>query len=159
MASSASVCTDWRSKSGAIMHDDCPQIPPTPQRPTKPTCHAARFCLCSAHGIEVWSVRNRFLRLMKTVINSTVMKREVDSRMVFAHLEGEYKPAADAEEAFLRELAELTGESFEERSCDIWVCLGAHCWSPYRSTYKMMKPSTIPQERVHPNEVHLEACV
>ena len=89
------------------------------------------------------------------------LKCDIDGCVVFCKLVGTKDSVInvdnEADRAYLAELMSLTGADLGEQRSVVWYCLGHHSWCPYRSTYKVMIESSMERERLHGDEVFLQA--
>ena len=131
------LACDLDKRCEVIYDRDCEEIEEEEeeeQKTKKPSCFSVGICLCSDVGCTTYRMRNSWLVCQKKWICTDELKADVDSRRVFLHLIG--TDANASTDPWIEELNILAGVGPSRPQQQIWLCIGAMSWSPYRPCFK-----------------------
>lgn len=117
----------WEDLHHIVMDSARPETASDTKKPSE--CYVAGVCLCSGEGTQLRSLKNSFLRAMKTIFHpGTEQRTQLASGQVLVRLEG--RPREDDEDAFLDLDDPIKVAIFH---------VGMMYFSPYRPTFQLMR--------------------
>lgn len=151
----------WQRLHMPNMQEDCAGIKLEPKkRNPRPPCYVLGVCACSPDGMVSWKLRNRFLRTMKKQSqkgNDNLAM--LQAKEIVVKLEG-HREAAECPWATASLDADDATAATGAHHVVYWH-VGAHSFSPYRSTFKELRETTPPADEPNAaaHEIVLEALI
>ena len=144
------MVVDFQKTSYIIKHDECPEIAPLPKvknpGPVKPKCVSIGYCVCTGEGLELWAIRNNFLRALKNAfpLRQKASNKLLKERYIVIGLCGYVAPLPLGSEPDPWAVIEAENE---EKASDVlppgwkrevWLHISFMSYSPYKPTFLHM---------------------
>ena len=140
----SSVQKDWKQRHSTLLVEGTAEA--EPEERTAKACFEHGFCVCRGSGLQVFAMRNRFLRFLKQHIprSSADRKNLLHSGWIVVQLkQTNRRPQRWAHGA--RTFCEARSLQERQRSpssgasrITIWLHIGLRYWSPYRPTFQVL---------------------
>jgi hypothetical protein len=151
-----SACQQWAKLHQTIDHHARPELN-ADAGPQVQLCQQAGFCLCDAAGALSRRYETKLvIQVKKSCPPASNMRKRLSGSDIVLGLFGQERPSDEEIGAFdlaadgLLEGVPVRGE--------VWLHVGAHCKSPWKSTYHVLELDIrIPANSLVPREVRLRA--
>ena len=139
----------WRRRHDIIFHDDVPAAPQEPKVSSakKPTCLAAKLCLCGDFGDEVWRLKRWLCASLKVLLPGK-LKEDLRTGNIVVCL---MLPTTD--EAF------EDGTAGEPPHCATFLHVSLLYESPFRPTFRKLRCTKVEHGRLHLKATHQYATM